>query len=196
MDGKDGEVEVLSSPSLSSPFKFEFMWAQEEAFLAVEIYIVREGGLPAHISLWAAQGRSYLLCVCFLLLLLLPSLEFLCYEKGETMTHNLKKEEWAQKTEKGETGRLPFPPYRGRNFSSFLGCRAAAAAVCRSLASPLTQIINPHGGGGKGKGEKSGSAPSGTSRIRRTKGVETTLCLYALQENGEFLFLSTLAEKR
>ncbi len=62
--------KLKSSPlspslSLSSPFKFEFMWAQEEAWLAVEIYIVREGRLPAHISLWVGPPKvARICCVC------------------------------------------------------------------------------------------------------------------------------------
>ncbi len=121
--------KLKSSPlplSLSSPFKFEFMWAEEgreaSACLAVEIYIVREGRPPAHISLWAAQGRSYLLCVCFLLLLLLlPSLEFLCFEKGETMTHNFKKRRNGLKKRRRGNGPPPVSPISRKEFFLLFG---------------------------------------------------------------------------
>ena len=117
------------------------------------------------------------------------------------MTHNLKKGGMgSKKRRKRKRAASRFPHIEEGIFPPFLGCRAAAAAaaVCRSLASPLTQIINPHGGGGRGKTEERGKirfCPIRTSRIRRTKGVETTFCLYALRESGEFLVLSTLASR-
>ncbi len=116
--------KLKSSPlspslSLSSPFKFEFMWAQEGREAPCRL----EGRLPACPYFSSGRPRSLVFVVwCFLLLLLLlPSLEFLCYEKGETMTHNLKKGGMGSKNGEGENGPPPVSPISRKEFFLLFG---------------------------------------------------------------------------